>query len=175
MSSPRPPARLRQAHDLADLPEELPEEPGRGSREVARLLGEVGDDDEEAELAEMEEDFRRKHSWGGREGCQLARPLQEVVHACMHAVCLFFCYPSLLLTAPCLLPAPCSPGRRPQRRHLPPAHPHARLAAAHRAGHGAVSAALLSCRFLPPFSLLPTLAHASCSGALPVCAGRTPS
>jgi hypothetical protein len=61
-----------QAHDLADLPEELPEEPGRGSREVARLLGEVENEEEdENELAEMEEDYRRKHcgEWegGGRE------------------------------------------------------------------------------------------------------------
>ena len=35
-------------------------------------------------------------------------------------------------------PTPCSPGGRPQRRHLPPAAAHAGLAAAHRQRHGAV-------------------------------------
>lgn len=60
-----------QARDLSDLPEEMPEEPGRGGgREVARLLGE--DEEDEDELIEMEEDYRRKQGGGAERGCHLA-------------------------------------------------------------------------------------------------------
>ena len=74
---------------------------------MARLLGEVEDDEEDDnELIEMEEDYRRK-LWGS----QFILPAGKGT-ACMHAyACLWD--PSLLLTAPCLLPLRAAPGADP--------------------------------------------------------------